>query len=244
MAAQDAGADLREGVRLRAARRQHGGWRVVLGNGDEVAARTLVDATGRAATAARSLGARRERRDRLVALFASAPAGAADVDARTLVEAVADGWWYTALVPGRRRVAVRPDRRRPAGARRPHRGQLRPRARGHRARAHARRDDRRRAADRSPRTSALCPPCGEGWLAAGDAALACDPLSSQGITTALYSGLDAGRALDAYLSGDGDALDRYAQGVAMIAAAYERNRRAAYAAEWRWRERPFWARRR
>lgn len=244
VAAQDAGAELREGVRLRAARRQHGGWRVVLGNGDEVAARTLVDATGRAATAARSLGARRERRDRLVALFASAPAGAADVDARTLVEAVADGWWYTALVPGRRRVAVRltdadllaRDARTRAGF----------------ARALADTEHVRTLvatiAD-GPRTepaheAVLRPPCGEGWLAAGDAALACDPLSSQGITTALYSGLDAGRALDAYLSGDGDALDRYAQGVATIAAAYERNRRAAYAAEWRWRERPFWARRR
>jgi flavin-dependent dehydrogenase len=243
-AAKDAGAQLREGVRMRVARRRDGAWRAVLGNGDEVSARTLVDATGRAATAARSLGARRERRDRLVALFASVPSAAGDVDARTLVEAVADGWWYTALVPGRRRVAVlltdadllAPEARTSAGF----------------ARALADTEHVRAlvptVAD-GPRTEAahgsiLRPPCGEGWLAAGDAALACDPLSSQGITTALYTGLMAGRALDAYLRRDGHALDRYAQRVATIAAAYERNRRAAYAAEWRWRERPFWARRR
>jgi len=33
---------------------------------------------------------------------------------------------------------------------------------------------------------------GEGWLAAGDAALSLDPLSSQGLFKALYTGLAGG----------------------------------------------------
>lgn len=245
-AAAGAGAQLREGLRVRAARRVDEGWRCRIDDGKEVATRTLVDATGRGAALARQLGARRERRDRLVALFVSAPAPAADVDARTLVEADADGWWYTALIPGRRRVVVRltdtdlvaSDGRTAAGF-----------ARVLDATEHVRTFVAPGANLGAPRTqpahgSILRPPCGEGWLAAGDAAVAFDPLSSQGITTAIYTGLIGGHALDGHLGGDADALGRYAERVATIAVEYERNRLAAYAAEWRWRERPFWTRRR
>src|SRR5260370_25731377 len=40
----------------------------------------------------------------------------------------------------------------------------------------------------------LSPACGQGWLAVGDAAIAFDPLSSQGIMTAIYSAQKAGAA--------------------------------------------------
>jgi flavin-dependent dehydrogenase len=42
---------------------------------------------------------------------------------------------------------------------------------------------------------------GEGWLACGDAALAFDPLSSQGILSALYGGMLASRTVLRELSG-------------------------------------------
>jgi len=243
-AAAGAGAQLREGVRARVAGRRRGAWRVRLGDGEEIAVAALVDATGRGAGLSRHLGAHRERRDRLVALFAAVPAAAADVDTRTLVEAVPDGWWYTSLVPGGRRAAVLltdadlvpSDGRTAAGF-----------ARALDSTEHVRSLVTAGAAE--PRSepahgSRLHPPCGDGWLAVGDAAVAFDPISSQGIATALYTGLVGAHALDAHLAGDPAALGRYAQRVATIAAAYERNRLAAYAAEWRWRERPFWARRR
>ena len=51
---------------------------------------------------------------------------------------------------------------------------------------------------------------GDGWVAAGDAALSFDPLSSQGMLTALYTGMKAGQALSAHLAGDGGALEAYA----------------------------------
>ena len=50
---------------------------------------------------------------------------------------------------------------------------------------------------------------GPGWLAVGDAALACDPLSSQGLFNALYSALMAANALRRALAGDTDALTDY-----------------------------------
>lgn len=48
----------------------------------------------------------------------------------------------------------------------------------------------------SPASGAwLDPVCGEGWIACGDAALAFDPLSSQGLLGALASGVAAARAI-------------------------------------------------
>ena len=64
---------------------------------------------------------------------------------------------------------------------------------------------------------------GAGWLAVGDAALAFDPLSSQGLLTALFTGMEAGNALHAHLSGDADAVGRYGLRLATIYEAYLRN---------------------
>ena len=69
----------------------------------------LIDATGRGSLLARRLGAVRRRDDRLVAFIANFhPAAGAnpDVDARTWIEAVTDGWWYTVRVPSGERVVA------------------------------------------------------------------------------------------------------------------------------------------
>jgi flavin-dependent dehydrogenase len=81
-------------------------------------------------------------------------------------------------------------------------------------------------------------------VAAGDAAVSFDPLSSQGIMTAMYTGMRAGQALAAHLDGDAGALDAYAARVDEVYAAYLRGRLEVYAYETRWPDRPFWVRRR
>ena len=109
--------------------------------------RVVCDASGRRAVVARAHGARLVHRDRLVAVVATAPRHPDDDDHTSLVEAVAEGWWYTAPGPdGSARVRVvhrprpaRPRRRHVAGgvrrgaAARPPRG-CAPRWRGGRAR--------------------------------------------------------------------------------------------------------------
>ena len=254
-AAREAGAEVREGVALRdLGRDPEGGWTARLdpagpavrdGAGSTVRSHAVVDATGRRPAVARRLGARRHRLDRLVAVYAVVRAAADDADARTLVEAVPEGWWYTALVPeGRRVVAFLGDSdSMPAELRT---------ARGFAAALDETEHMRARAggleAEVGPRVApahgaALAPPAGEDWIAVGDAAIALDPLSSQGILTALYTGLAGGRALDAALGGDHEGMREHVRRVAAIGAAYEGARARFYALEERWPDEPFWARR-
>ena len=89
----------------------------------------------------------------------------------------------------------------------------------------------------------LAPCCGEGWLAAGDAAVSFDPLSSQGLFNALYTGLAAAEAADRHLSGAADALTDYERAIADIWSAYRAQLVHWYGAETRWADRPFWRRR-
>jgi flavin-dependent dehydrogenase len=84
---------------------------------------------------------------------------------------------------------------------------------------------------------------GDGWVAAGDAAVSFDPLSSHGILNALHTGTLAGSAVHAHLAGDVRALDAYARHVDALYAAHLRHLHAYYAMERRWPDHPFWSRR-
>jgi flavin-dependent dehydrogenase len=57
--------------------------------------------------------------------------------------------------------------------------------------------------DATPRAAAAC--VGADWIKIGDAALAADPLSSQGVQAALRSGLQAAAVINTVLSGGDDA---------------------------------------
>jgi L-Lysine epsilon oxidase N-terminal len=80
---------------------------------------------------------------------------------------------------------------------------------------------------------------GPGWLATGDAAASFDPLSSQGLVTALVLGRAAGEAATA----PGEPYG-YAGAVERIVAQHLADRLAYYALEDRFSTSPFWARRR
>ncbi|MGC1301981.1 MAG: hypothetical protein WA840_06375, partial [Caulobacteraceae bacterium] len=86
-------------------------------------------------------------------------------------------------------------------------------------------------------------PAGDGWIAAGDAALAFDPLAAQGLFNALYTGLAAAETADRWLDGDLQAPADLAGEFARIRQAYQDHLAAWYGLESRWAS-PFWARRR
>lgn len=202
-AAVEAGAVLREPVRLLGLRRADandrsrltaaplgrpgGGWHLRLSDGEEECD-WLVDATGRSGAAARLLGVKRRRFDRQAALVGwLATDRSDDADATLTVETTASGWWYGCRLPGRRRVAgwvtsSRPD---------PWAWETELRASRHLGRLVEgyRRESALvvRAAD-----SSLLERCfGERWIAIGDAAASYDPLASRGLVGALESGLEA-----------------------------------------------------
>ena len=254
--AEQAGARVRMATAAHAVIRTIDGWRITLrsdGTDVLVHARWLLDCTGRGGWAARRAGAARVCDDRLVAMVSSfVPTrhddDDADRDSMTLVESALDGWWYTSRLPnGDRIVAYLTDADDPSAA---HARTRQSRSRMLDETEHVRSRLARRdyVTERAPRlvsaaTSRLGRPAGDGWLAAGDAAISFDPLSSQGILTAIDSGMRAAEAIAAQLAGDRSASDRYVARLSAVHAVYVRHKNEYYEHERRWVDRPFWRRR-
>lgn len=221
-------------------------WRLALAGGETLTARALIDAGGRASRLLRAEGGRRAAQDKLICAWTHLPLGreAAEI---TYTESAPDGWWYSAPLPGGRRLLAfhtDPDL---ASAE-----ALTPEMLFARARQtptlSAEIADSGPPAPSPARICAahgarLAAPVGEGWLAVGDAALAFDPLSSQGLFNALYTGLVGGRAMASQLSRDETSTPAYAARLEKIWTAYEHHRRLFYGEERRWPDSPFWARR-
>jgi flavin-dependent dehydrogenase len=92
-------------------------------------------------------------------------------------------------------------------------------------------------------TSRLSAVTGDGWIAAGDASAAFDPLSSQGLISAMASGRAAADAILTYRQGDKEAMARYGVAVNAIYDRYLSQRVGYYRVERRWLAAPFWRRR-
>ncbi len=252
LSAEESGAEVLRAARsTRFARDGPGAWHVDAIAGEcaiQRRAAALVDATGRTAAPARRLGSRRLIHDRLIGVW-SLTADATErlcTDQRTLIEPVNCGWWYSALLPdGRHAAALMTD------------ADLLP------AGSAARSFFWRKCLERAPHTmSRLGPDAARnsfrivpaftsmldctaepGWLAVGDAAMSCDPLSARGVTWALVSGLAGARAHDAFMAGDPAATRDFAHRAALDFETYLHDRGKIYARERRWPDSPFWRRR-
>lgn len=221
----------------RVSRTAHG-WQLQ-GAQKNITARWLIDASGRASILARRLGVRRTRDQALIAVYAWAQSDARDL--RTLIESVRNGWWYQAQLPDGRCVAVLHTRADEAGAmqgcRQSWLGQLEA-TRHLQALCRASQWSVPRACDASG--SQLQQWSGDGWLAVGDAALAFDPLSSQGLFNALYTGLRGAEAVHGALQGKPQALVLYRSVLHSVRQAYLRQIDYHYRREQRWPDEPFW----
>ena len=245
----DRGTSLKAAARVESVERNGCGWSVRLsaaGKSETIQTRFLIDAGGKLAPLARRLGARHNPKDPMLCHWMS---GAAKPSGRaagfTFVEAVEDGWWYTAPLPqGKRIVAFHTDPDLPA----PHTtGSLFERARTA-PELTAILDECMFLPERSVNMtatggSALRPCAAAGWLAIGDAAVSFDPLSAQGLLNALFTGLAGAMTADQSLDGDEDAVEQYARTIGEIKEVYDRNRALWYRLETRWPNSPFWLRR-
>jgi flavin-dependent dehydrogenase len=252
-AARGAGVDWRYGWRLVKCSRRTGGWDLSVktpAGFDSLEAEFVVDATGRQARLARQFGAHQIRYDRLTAMafLLNSQIGGQITDSFTLVEAVAGGWWYSAALPDARLMVIYMTDSDLIGHG----------AGGQAADLFELLDDtdhtRRRVSEggyrplKKPRilpanSARLSEIGGDRWLAVGDAAMAYDPLSSYGISSAMGAGFYAGSAIADFLEGDPHALTAYTRLIDQTFAQYLIMHCDRYALERRWPDKPFWRRR-
>ncbi|TCP52149.1 flavin-dependent dehydrogenase [Tumebacillus sp. BK434] len=234
---------------LHEVRKTEAGWELGTADGQQLAAEWVIDASGRSSHFASRQNVRRTAYDQLVAVAGlyTAPHDE-DQDSMTMIEAVEGGWWYTALLPGRKRVfaylsdgdlpVTKAVREEAAWQQLLLEGtQIGRLVQQHRYRLTV-----------SPRmvsanSSALSTAVGDRWLAIGDAAAAYDPLSSQGILMALGTATEASEALLAHFRGDPSALSAYAGFLSGMYQEYLSARDHYYAMETRFPHAPFWQRR-
>lgn len=207
---------------------------------EEMPARFLIDATGRAA-------GERVYEERTVAIVVELSRGADKQDLRTTVESWERGWWYTSPIPQGGMMAMlfldAEDYRRngvvlgealadcPLTQQRVEGEEL--------ARSKV------VAADSSIRRS-LRGECSsaEQWMAVGDSAASYDPLSGWGVGKALSQSALAADAVGQWLRGDPSGLVDYEARVRLEYQAYASQRRAYYELERRWPQSEFWRKRR
>jgi flavin-dependent dehydrogenase len=206
----------------------------------------IVDASGRRAALARTLGATSVRYDRLIGMtgLVSIPRGHWE-GPYLLLEAAPTGWWYSTMLRNQLIVNFMTDgdlvkrdgtqlqfywtnrlSEAPLTKTRLQGGKLRGELRC-----------------RPAHTQSLYPCYGQRWLAIGDAATSFDPLSSQGICKGLEDGQLAAAAVRGNLDGEADALEGFAKDVQRRFLVYLALRHVYYNQEKRWPERAFWRRR-
>jgi flavin-dependent dehydrogenase len=248
-AARSRGAAILTSAVLTRAGRHNGRWYIdvnVGGRTRSLDVPVIVDATGRAATFSRLQGARTRAQDRQIAVVGFCEHAETSCG-RSLVETSPSGWWYRAPIGGGRCVCMLvtdddalPQSGKPALE---HWWQEELAGTEHVAGEGGVCKLSSALLVRSARSQYLERAHGEGWLAVGDAALAFDPLASQGIAKALDHGTRAAAQIASYLAGDGAALERFALQLRSDYAAYEKTRTGYYRLEARWPQSPFWQRR-
>jgi len=251
------GSTLMRGTAFVGCHRSDVGWSVRLATDDDdvcrsagsvVSARMVIDATGRSAQVAQRVGARRGPLDQLVGVAVEVDATDVANGGYVLVESTADGWWYSAPVPGNRIMTMLMTD-----------GDLWRRAAATSMPTWTRRlattsATRERVASGKPlgpvrvisaMSQRLGRPLGSApWLAVGDAALAVDPISGSGVVRALRMARSAAVATVALLdAGDAQAIPEYEAERDLDWAKYQHERSMYYALEGRWDDRLFWRRR-
>ena len=217
-------------------------WRIELEGCDELTADVIVEATGRSAWLLRHQGVELRRGDALVADVRWFRHEMSErVAEGALIESIADGWWYSASLPGQFGVAMfmtDKDLRKQN-----HWDDRLTAAAATRARLSSWQRTRQ-AAVRAANSQCSEMVAGEGWVAAGDSAAAFDPISSLGIGFALRSGMEAARVAVALLEDDAVATAAaYAESLVRIYDDYLARLRGIYQLEQRWTNHPFWSRR-
>jgi flavin-dependent dehydrogenase len=228
--------------RLIRSARQGDGWRLTMNQG-HIEAKVVMDCTGRNASFARSIGIKRVELDRQICIWAQCyPTSTSGTEA--FLEAGQSGWWFSAPTQhGGLCVAYFTDPdllnrawRSPAGWH-----TLMETTEQTRARVHSVIPGTLRTRIASSNRLEKC--AGEGWLAVGDAAMAFDPLASQGLLQSFDSAQAACESVPGCLAREAGATEEYEAKQTKVWERFVDHRHYFYGMERRWPDSEFWKRR-
>lgn len=239
--AMDRGAEMMKHSGLRSVKRVEGRWLLSFSGRageEEIIADWVIDASGASSVFAKKIGMQREYVDRLVCLWAIGSSEIIMPQSGCYVQSAEDGWWYTSPLPGgRRMLAFFSDSSLLKGGADDAAWLLK------KAKNELHLSDLLEYEHWKPLTklrknaahSSRLEQCqGDGWCAIGDAAQSFDPLSSQGMFHAMYSGKVAAECL---LAND---LSYHQMGEDQIWQHYLTHLSHFYQSEQRWIGSPFW----
>ena len=243
--AVDKGCILIVGFKLKKTFRTKQGIEVLIDNGtttESLAAKYIVDATGRKASVSHQLGMTKHSLDSQFAVVCKAVLPT-PMEHQIMVEATKNGWWYMAPQNETELTLMFFTLKELL----PHKSEMESLIRKElgtslhlsKIMSSASLDfDKLKVMPAG--TSRLDVSYGDHWIAVGDAAFSFDPISSYGITSALASGYYAGHALSSKLTNEDDAMLAYGYVVENAFQAYMEKLWSHYQQETRWEGSTYW----
>ncbi len=220
-------------------------WQLQFANGKQLTSDFLIDASGRSSWFARQQSRKRLYEHRQLALLSFLQAQEHMENTNSLIETTANGWWYSAGIPGHRLVTCffcKPTNKE-------RKNWLHPQV-------------WKQLLEQAPQTNArlkqtgyqiIAPPqfvaadssildqtYGDAWAAIGDAALTYDPISAHGITMAMLTAKDICHAIQLLNQGQMDSLKHYNNKLWIAFDAYARARKQYYKQMTTLSKDPFW----
>ncbi|WMN60859.1 NAD(P)/FAD-dependent oxidoreductase [Pseudoalteromonas xiamenensis] len=225
-------------------------WKISLENTPDVLdSRFLLDATGRASVVSRLVGFKKQYIDSQTAVVAWLESAKEDKEQLTRIKAVHDGWWYSARLPmlSKNGLPVRvvakfslPKTAKKTNHEAQFLGELNESnvlpVRWHAKQILAPLQLKDASVSRLERFS----DAKKGFLAIGDAVLSFDPLSSQGMFFALYSGTKAAESVLINYDKFNNDFAGYDRTIESVFHANQKSRKLYYASEHRFADSAFW----
>jgi flavin-dependent dehydrogenase len=216
------------------------------GHSKTIDTRFVIDATGRNAFFVKNQGGKRLNIDHLIGIVSTRGKKTQQNSSNyTLVESVKNGWWYSADIPENKMVvAFMTDAdlyKKENCDSEKYFNQSLSKTKFIKQRCCGSIPDRIRVY--AANSYIMTETQGKNWIAIGDAAMAFDPLSSQGIYKAIKSGISAAEAIDEQFTRNRYALETYTDTLNEAFEKYMHLRKLYYLKEKRWPESLFWKRR-
>ena len=224
-------------------------WNIRFLNQDNIKtihARFIIDATGRNSLLVKNQGGVRKNIDHLIGLVTILETNCQVKQTNfTLIESVKTGWWYSADIPGNKTVVAymsdadlykkesckKEDFFNLLFSETTYTKEKSPGSKGGNIVMHA------------ANSYLMSKTHGKNWIAIGDAAMAFDPLSSQGIYKAIKSGISSAKLIYEHFNGNSSALANYSNSLNAAFEKYLQQRKLYYGDEKRWPGALFWKRR-